>query len=475
MRHLLLLLLAAVVTSASAETFTYDFSRSVAAGWTSQPVPFGFDLGTNLRGTQYNAAGGPTARLTLRGGVGVTRVTVLCSTNSDAQNTLALTVGETPWGTLAPQQGTQNAPLTFEGSATGDIVLVLTLKKKSVYISEIVIEAEAVGAAAETADSLDTAYVYAEPTLLRPTGDVGRGLAYAFTQSNIHTAVSCGTESTKYFGVDAGERITFTAARPIRAIALTGYLAPDFTATATSGTLTHSAGGTDGAPVLLLTGIDTTSVTLTCTAELRTFEAALYFDAAPDCALTTPADHYSYAAEPAAATPQDVAFEAINLVDLYDRLGYNQLYFYNDYVDLLLPLPSPTEPRTYVVPGTYTVAPSQGRHSYYDAARDQFVSEDLPPLFRLYDRDYNATPYYIADGRLDVAVTGDTLLTMTFEGATQAGTPLRATYAEALPAPDAILAPAARASALPRKRLVGRRIVITHEGRQYSTTGTRIK
>jgi len=88
-----------------------------------------------------------------------------------------------------------------------------------------------------------------------------------------------------YFACLASESITFSAEQPIKGLAINGWVKQNFTATSDHGTLAYLSDDYDdvtGAPVLTLSDVDNTSVTIHCDKQLRCFSVEVYFTANPD-------------------------------------------------------------------------------------------------------------------------------------------------------------------------------------------------
>lgn len=140
---------------------------------------------------------------------------------------------------------------------------------------------------------LDPSYVYAEPTTIVAPNQIVQGAAYDFIANNI--AVSCTkgaiTQSTTpYFSAHANYALTFTATKPIKGIRINGFVKAGFTATVDNGIITYisPAEATEANPVVVITDINNTSVTLSCVKQLRCYSVEFYFESNPEGLGSTP-------------------------------------------------------------------------------------------------------------------------------------------------------------------------------------------
>ena len=140
---------------------------------------------------------------------------------------------------------------------------------------------------------LDPSYVYAEPTTVIAPNQTVQGAEYIFISNNI--AVSCTKgaitpTATSYFSAHAGYELTFTATKPIKGIRINGYVKAGFTATADNGIVTYisPAEETEANPVVVITDINNTSVTLSCVKQLRCYSVEFYFESNPEGLGSTP-------------------------------------------------------------------------------------------------------------------------------------------------------------------------------------------
>ena len=134
-----------------------------------------------------------------------------------------------------------------------------------------------------------------EPIIISAPDTVISKMAYTIAEQGITISVSNGTVlpaghewnpiDRTYFAVLAGYQMTISAEQAIKGIAINGWIRKNFSASANCGTLNYldaSIEDTEGEPVLTISDIDTTSVTLTCVNQIRCFSLEVYFTQNPE-------------------------------------------------------------------------------------------------------------------------------------------------------------------------------------------------
>lgn len=144
---------------------------------------------------------------------------------------------------------------------------------------------------------LDPSYTYAEPTTIVAPNQTIQGAAYDFITNNIAVSSSKGAITqangtnvlTSYFSAHAGYELTFTATKPIKGIRINGFVKTGFTATVDYGIVTFvsPAEDTEANPVVVITDINNTSVTLSCVKQLRCYSVEFYFESNPEITTQT--------------------------------------------------------------------------------------------------------------------------------------------------------------------------------------------
>ena len=133
-----------------------------------------------------------------------------------------------------------------------------------------------------------------EPVIIAAPDTVISKMAYTIAEQGITISVSNGTIlpadhdwnpiDRTYFAVLAGANMTISAEQAIKGIAINGWIRKNFSASANYGTINYldaSLEDTEGEPVLTISDIDNTSVTITCENQIRCFSLEVYFTQNP--------------------------------------------------------------------------------------------------------------------------------------------------------------------------------------------------
>lgn len=486
-------LLTLISTAAQAADVTYDFQNGIPSAWTASVQPNGIEATDLARGTQFTSS----ATLTLKGVSNVTKVVITCSCNIASGNSIEVKAGGKSWGVEALTKE-NDVVKTFTGAAaSGDLTIELTRTSKSIYIKKIVVSGEAPNGGNDggnTGDEqgLDESYTYAEPTVVTPSGASSSNAPYTFVQNNIKVSATAGAQNDIYFGCNAGNSITFTATRPIKALVIDGYIKKDFTAEATSGELYYadaSEDAVDSDPVLAILDIDSKTVTLSCDKQMRCYRAHFYFEENPDLGGDDDEPEYNFDYEPTTPTNLDITFDEIQYEDWSDYIGfpYVDVFLANDDYEMEIEVLSPTVPGTLFAPGTYIINDS-GDEGTVLASPGGDDETDFPAYIATgfeYDPDYEewyyTTSYYIESGTLTVkAVEGGYILEL--NGKTHFGSTVHAIYRGTAADiigdddPDAIASTTASATATtPVKVLDKGKVAIKFRNKVYDTNGAERK
>lgn len=178
--------------------------------------------------------------------------------------------------------------------------------------------------------TLNPNYIYAEPTTIGVPSTLQNAGVQTFVENNILVEITQGAIYQDYFNCYAGQSITFTASKPIKALVVNGYLKKDFTATSSAGNIDYadaSEAEVEADPVLIVTDINSASVTLSCVKQIRFYSVDFYFEANPEVeignglgtGLEETTDN-----EPAATTVVK-AMEHGQLIIIRDGIRYNVL------------------------------------------------------------------------------------------------------------------------------------------------------
>ena len=297
-------------------------------------------------------------------------------------------------------------------------------------------------------EALDPNYEYLEPTIVINSAEVGSNLEnYSFVCNNVQVRVTKGARYSDYFGVNAGEKVTFTTTQPMKAIVVNGYIKKGFDATASSGSIDFADAEEEevtAEQVLAVTDIDATTLTISCTKQLRCYSVAVYFQTIPDISIGEEEESdYSYEWEPTEVVTMNVTIDSLAYLDMTESLGYGctdiQLFDrQNNYMMDLTVYTASVADGTILPVGIYpinfdcyeegkdftnTVAASVGGYDTYD-----FPSYFLTDVS--YDengRPYEYVPYYLVSGTLEVlAVEGG--VQMNIHAASHFGSTINAVY-----------------------------------------------
>ena len=132
---------------------------------------------------------------------------------------------------------------------------------------------------------------YSEPTALITPDTTFSKKEYIFVETNIRVHCTQGTindtASTPYFNCNAGYTLSFEATQPIKGLVINGYVRKQFSASVDKGTIEYCSPGAleedhEGYPVVIVSDINETKVTLSCEKQLRCYSVYVYFDANPE-------------------------------------------------------------------------------------------------------------------------------------------------------------------------------------------------
>lgn len=496
-----LFLMALCSFAAFADEVVYDFSTSVPQPWTCDVQPFGYETSGSMRGTQFNKAT-PEVNLTLAGVKGVSKVVVTCSANIADLNTIGVSVADKAWGTETLTKET-NVEKTFSGAAAdGNLDIRFTIADKSVYVSKIVVTCDEAGTGEggevnpgggeDVDDELDPDYEYAEPTVIWPTDEVGSNAPYSFVQNNIKVSTTIGAQAYEYFGCNAGQQITFTAAQPIKAIAITGYVKQGFEASCDHGDIMYvdaSEDAVEDTPVLAILDVDSKSVTISCVKQLRCYVVQVYFEENPNIEGGGEGgdedDELDYSYEPTEKTSLDISFESVQYED-YSILGYPyvDMYFISEEYEMELTAFADAVPMTMIPVGTYeisdtyeegTIEASPGGDYNYDYP--SYIAADFD-----YDEEYGywgyGAAYYLMSGTVTVAEAPEGVK-VTVDAKSYNGSTIKATFVgcpdgdeDLVDGINTVIAPAYSRDG---KHFNNGRITIRKNGRTYTTAGLRLR
>ena len=140
--------------------------------------------------------------------------------------------------------------------------------------------------------ALDHEYVYAEPTAVQTPEMNFFKKEYAFINNNIRVSCTQGSilnnDTACYFNCNAGYKMTFEAAKPIKGVVINGAVRKLFSASVDKGDLTflspdqfYPEDYQESTQAVIIKNINATTVTLSCEKQLRCYYIYFYFNANP--------------------------------------------------------------------------------------------------------------------------------------------------------------------------------------------------
>lgn len=343
---------------------------------------------------------------------------------------------------------------------------------------------------------LVTDYNYGEPTIVAAsalTAEVGNNKNYSFIENNILVNCNLGaivresTTSSDYFGCNAGQSMTITAAKAIKGIAIDGYVKKGFDASVNNGTiefLSDNEDDVEGEPVILIKDINATSVTINAVKQMRCYVMYVYFDANPEDELSEGGGEegdYNFDYEPAETTTLNITFDEMNYIDESEYYGYavTSLSFSSeDYEAELAVFTAATAGATVLPVGTYpinasyaenTVQASPGGDDMYDYP--SYIMTDF--WFNTQDQEwYYNRSYYLVSGSL-VVEADPAGVKMTIQATTAKGSTVQAVYIGS--AEGTAIEENAECKAPSAKCLVNGIVFILREGKVYDVMGREVR
>lgn len=331
-----------------------------------------------------------------------------------------------------------------------------------------------------------------EPTVITCPEAKGSNLPnYSFIANNIKVEVTMGAMQATYFGVNAGNSVTFTALEPIKAVVINGYVKKGFEAECNHGDIAYvdaSEDAVENDPVVVITDVDSKSVTIDCVKQLRCYNVEFYFDENPDIeGIGDDEEEYTYEWEPDMKSNLNITFDEMSYGDFTEYVGFDyiDMYFSSEDYEMDLLILAPYTPGTVVAPGTYklsfdyddnTIVASMGGNDYEDDP--SYIATGFE-----YDEEYGwyyTSAYYLVDGALTVSADPKGVK-MVPNATTAKGSTVKATYV-GKPVDyinedeeDAIASTTNDQRTGTSKRLVNGRIQIERNGMIFDAVGTRIK
>ena len=388
-RFLLFIAILSVAVKAMSTTFTFTTSESLNQEKDNILIELAKGSGSNAPAySDYSAEMRLYAQNTITiVGESLTNVQLVFACNADNGKTYA---------SLSADCGSLQSGGTSTGNKDWKIdvwtgtseMVVFTLGNESKgqrIIQQIVVNGDPVVIVPEEEENhIDTTslvpdFAYSEPTaIIVPDWNFYKE-EYAFVQSNIRVSCTQGSilnnDSAVYFNCNAGYQLTFEATKPIKGLIINGYVRKQFTATVDNGEIEYCSPEEDdleGDPVVIITDVNATSVTISCVKQLRCYSVHVYFDANPtaelDCGGSSGTGETIFLTFDAA----DAVYET-ELSAQEGKLNYT-VFLYNaaapDYPYLAIDL----NPTSHELIGTYdSEAETMGEYTWYQYGPDDWT------------------------------------------------------------------------------------------------------
>lgn len=459
MKRIFLILTALISVSLVWAEASFDFSESMPDGWTSSSSsqPKGYETTGDSRGTQFDGS----TTLSFPAVENVREVTILYSSNTenDNENSIEVQVDGVSYGIKKLPKKTKNQELVFthDTGKSGEMKIIITRTKKSVWIKRVTIDGSydpAIIPGEDPMEGLNMDYIYTEPTEVISTDSLGSKIEYSFIHNNVKVSCNYGTKTQTYFGPLAGQKITFITTRKMKAVVVDGFVRKGFSASSSSGTIAYKSSDAvdlEEEQILAVTDIDSTALSVKCDAQLRCYKVYVYFESNPDIDIQPEEETYSYDDETTEVTTMDITFTDVEAEDMTESLGYpfTDLYLSNDEYDIELWVFASTVESTILPPGIYpiqaqpedsytpnTVMASLGGYEDYDYPSyliTDFVHDEVNDIWT-----YNKV-YYLVSGTLEViAAEEEDGVQMNIHATTYNGSTVNASYMRNDEAGDAV-------------------------------------
>lgn len=284
------LMCAAVALGAHATTFTFTSDNDLTQ--TKDGITVKIEIGEGLSAPTYNTNNGEMrlyAQNTITvSGQEISKITMDFS-KQGSKDYSPLTASD--GNLVSGGTSTSNTDIVTDTWTGSEKTVTFTLGKGQRVIYTLTVNGT--GGSGEdptepaTPPGLDPDFEYPEPTLISVPAKTVQGDAYSFVMSNIEVSTTKGAITGEYFSVHAGFKMTFTATQPIKGLVINGFVKKDFEATADHGDISYLSPADDKSadPVVVITDIDSKSVTLSCVKQLRCYTVEIYFDENPDATI----------------------------------------------------------------------------------------------------------------------------------------------------------------------------------------------
>lgn len=338
---------------------------------------------------------------------------------------------------------------------------------------------------------LNEEYVYSEPTMVENHDSVGNNMAYSFIQNNIKVDCTKGARTNSYFSCNASSSITFTATKNIKGLVIDGYVKKGFEATATAGSIDYVDAYDEEVtadPVLVITDINSKSITIDCDKQMRCYSVEFYFDANPTATIggggSGDEGDYNFDFEPTEPTALTINIaDSIILTDAVSDYGIIDAYMWNDDYEVELYFNVAQADPTSIIPlGVYvindseeagTMTASPGGDDFYDYPSVIMGDWTYEEETELYEAGwYYNEAYYIETGIADVTMSGD-VVTISIEATTHFGSTVALTCTYKVEASTAL--EQVEAAAQPAKMMHRGQLMIRRGNHLFNAQGAALK
>lgn len=276
-----------------ATTFTFDSEGSVSQ--TIDGYSVAIEKGAGNNAPAYYPANGlrlyASNTITVSG-ANISKISIAFSKQGQKEYaTLSASTGSLASGGTSTSD-TDVKVDTWTGNATSVTFTLGTAGQR--LIKELVINGDANGGetpsnpgGSSSDDELDPNYKYAEPTIVAVPSTTVQGAAYSFVSNNIKVSATKGAITADYFSAHADYAMTFTATKIIKGIVINGFVKKAFEASVDNGKISYLSPSedTEANPVVVITDVNSTSVTINCVKQLRCYNVEVYFEENPETTL----------------------------------------------------------------------------------------------------------------------------------------------------------------------------------------------
>ena len=298
----LLSLLAALGLVLNVAAVTFNYESQAAVDQTIDGVRIVLGAGANTTNGPTYLDNGYTKAMRLYKdntitvtGDKLTSIQLMCSKTGKAFASLTCTANTYTPGDVPEKEGYQTID-KWEGQATS---VKFTMGSGQRHLIRIVVNGDPIDLEPQT-DLVEMNVAewnpgntsYSEPTIVTIPDTNFFKKEYVFVQKNIRVSCSQGSiinnDTANYFNCNAGYSITFEAAKPMKGLVINGAVRKLFSASVDKGTMSYLVPDEfypedyqECDPVIVISDIDATTVSILCVKQLRCYAVKIYFDNNP--------------------------------------------------------------------------------------------------------------------------------------------------------------------------------------------------